>query len=162
MTPEEMAKRIIKNKKLTAAQIRQLLKGLEIFTGDDHSWVGRAGGVSTVTGPGQNGSTSMPTGPSQFEILNLGCEALGKAMLRAVAPELDVPFPERGDWERDLCRVRNEWHDQYLRYEAHKGTSTEIEERQKAADWWKILQGTAWVGPAKARSYIQKQGSPRE
>ena len=82
-------------------------------------------------------------------------------MLQTAAPELDIPFPERGEWERDLCRVRNEWHDQYLRYEAHKGTSTEIDEREKAADWWIILKGTAWVGPAKARMLLDKQGSHR-
>jgi hypothetical protein len=163
MTPEEMAKRVVKES--APAQIDKLLSDLESFTGDDHSWAGRAGGVTTGSGAAnvlnQNGSPGMPTDPSQLEILNLSCEALAKAMLQAVAPELDVPFPERGEWERDLCRVRNEWHDQYLRYEAHKGTSTEIDERKKAADWWNLLEGTAWVGPAKARLYVDKQNSHR-
>jgi hypothetical protein len=156
MTPEEMTARILKES--TPTQIHKLLKDLESFTGDDHSWVGTAGGIST--GSSQDGPPlEAPTDPSQLEILNLSCEALAKTVLRAVSPQLDVPFPERGGWERDLCRVRNEWHDQYLRYEGHKGTSTEIDEREKAADWWKLLKGTALVGPAKARLYLEKQGS---
>lgn len=110
---------------------------------------------------GAGGSVSMPTDPNQLEILHLSCDALARSVLRSVAPELDVSFPERGEWERDLCRVRNEWHDQYLRYESHKGTSTEIDEREKAADWWQILHGISSVGPAKARLYLEKQGARR-
>lgn len=119
-----------------------------VWTSDDFS---SAGG----------GPASMPTDPSQLEILHLSCGALAKSVLRSAAPELDVPFPERGEWERDLCRVRNEWHQQYLRYEGHKGTRTEIEERESAADWWQVLQGTSLVGPAKARLYLEKQGARR-
>ncbi len=150
MSPEEMAKSIIKDS--TPKEINKLMADIEKFTGDDHSW---ASGISQI------GSPAMPTDPSQLEILNLSCEALGKAALQTAAPELDIPFPGRGEWERDLCRVRNEWHDQYLRYEAHKGTPTEIDEREKAADLWQILQGTALVGPAKARLYLDKRRAPR-
>jgi hypothetical protein len=161
MTPEQMSKRILKES--TPAQVYKLLKDLESFTVDDHSWVAKAGGISqgveASNAQSQVNTPGVSNDSSQLEILNLTCEALGKAMLQSVSPELDVPFPERGDWERDLCRVRNEWHDQYLRYEGHKGTSTEIDEREKAADWWKLLKSTALVGPAKARLYLEKQGS---
>src|SRR5260370_23690686 len=34
---------------------------------------------------------------SQAEILGLSCEALGRTVLRAVDPKLDVDFPGRGD-----------------------------------------------------------------
>lgn len=100
----------------------------------------------------------MPITPdSQLEILSLSCEHLGRAMLRSKDPKLDVRFPERPHWEEDLCRAREDWHVQYLRYEGHKGTATEVEEREKAADRWSYFQSTAGFGVAFARLYLEKK-----
>jgi len=92
----------------------------------------------------------------QVSMLELNCEDLAKAVLRSVDPKLDVEFPGRGDWESDLCRNRELWHQQYLRWEAHKGTSTETGEYNLTAQAWSILQGTALEGTAMARLYLDK------
>ncbi len=94
---------------------------------------------------------------SQAEILGLSCEALGRTVLRAVDPKLDVDFPGRGDWENDLCRDRELWKRQYDRYVAHKGTVTEAHERDLASDAWLLLQTRSWEGPALARRFINRE-----
>ncbi len=91
---------------------------------------------------------------SQVEILGLSCEALGRTVLRAVDPKLDIDFPGRGDWENDLCRDREQWKTQYDRYVAHKGTPIEAHERNLAADAYQLLQTRSWEGPALARRFI--------
>ena len=45
MSPEQMAKQIVRES--TPAQISKLLKDLESSIDDDHSWVDKAGGIST-------------------------------------------------------------------------------------------------------------------
>jgi hypothetical protein len=100
----------------------------------------------------------MPITPdSQLDLLSLSCEHLGSSVLRSKDPKLDVHFPERLHWEEDLCRAREDWHRQYLRYEGHKGTATEVEEREKAADQWSYFQSTANSGVAFARLYLEKK-----
>jgi hypothetical protein len=103
-------------------------------------------------------SVPMPITPdSQLDLLSLSCEHFGSSVLRSKDPKLDVRFPERPHWEEDLCRAREDWHVQYLRYEGHKGTATEVEEREKAADRWSYFQSTAEVGVAFARLYLEKK-----
>jgi hypothetical protein len=97
-----------------------------------------------------------PTSIIQVPIMSLSCENLAKAALQNVDPKLDVEFPGRGDWERDYCRDRELWYRQYLRWEGHKGTSTERQEYDLAAQAWSLLQGVMLEGPALARQYLER------
>ena len=104
--------------------------------------------------PVQQATTSIIQAP----IMSLSCENLAKAALQNVDPKLDVEFPGRGDWERDYCRDRELWYQQYLRWEGHKGTSTERQEYDLAAQAWSLLQGVMLEGPALARQYLERTG----
>lgn len=100
----------------------------------------------------------MPTTlDGQLPIWSISCDRAGSVWLRAVDPKLDVPFPEKFHWQDDLCRAGYAYRDQFLRYEAHKGTATEAEEQAKAAAAWSYFQSTAEVGVAFARLYLEKK-----
>jgi len=120
----------------------------------DHSWVTTA--LYAGKAPSLNNSPAMPTPITEASIVSLSCENLAKATLQKVDPKLDVEFPARRDWELDYCRDRELWYRQYRRWEAHKGTSTEHEERVLTEDAWSLLQGAALEGPALARRYVDR------
>jgi hypothetical protein len=117
--------------------------------------VGTSSPADSVDTPSSDaGAAAGQPSIDQVEILSLSCDALGRTILRAVDPKLDVDFPGRGDWENDLCRDREQWKMQYDRYVAHKGTATEAHERELAADAYQLLQTRSWEGPALARRFI--------
>ena len=160
-TPEEMAQKIIKNR--SPEQIAELMQHMEKVTGNDHSWVDRAGGISTGSSspgsPSENNFSDMPTDADQAEMMGLSCDAFAKETLLSADPEFDVPFLERNDWERRLCQARTDWHNQYLRWQGHKGMASEVHERKVLRDRWKDLQDVASMGAEKAQHYVDKHPS---
>lgn len=159
--PEEMAKTIIRDR--SPEQISKLVQHMETVTGNDHTWVDKAGGITSASassnGPSENENnpSGMTTGADQPDVMGLSCADFAKSTLVSADAGLDVPFTGRDDWERDLCRARTKWHDQYVRWEGHKGTYTEPTERKAMLRRWRHLQDIAAIGADKAQYYVDNR-----
>jgi hypothetical protein len=100
------------------------------------------------------------TSDDQKPIMDVPCEVLAVVVLKGVNPKYDKDFPGRGTWEQDLCRAREDWHRQWLRWEGHVGTSTEGEEHRLEQNALSNLQAEGLRGTDLARQFLAGGKTP--